>query len=70
MNLPDDVVPIARGLRVRLLRAPHQGAVGVVREVVEEAVAFPSGILARCAAVDVEGIGMETVPLANLEVLQ
>jgi hypothetical protein len=42
----------------------------VVREVVEEAVAFPSGILARCAAVDLEGIGTETVPLANLEVLQ
>jgi hypothetical protein len=70
MNLPGDVVPIARGLRVRLLRAPHQGAVGVVREVVEEAVVFPSGILARCAAVDLEGIGTETVPLANLEVLQ
>ena len=33
-------------------------------------VSMPSGILARSATVDLEGIGAATVPLANLEILQ
>lgn len=70
LSLPDEVIPLARGLRVRALRKPHQGAVGIVQAVEEEPVALPSGILARCASVDLEGIGATTIALANLEVLQ
>ena len=69
-GLPEEVFPIAPGLRVRALRRPYQGAVGVVREVDLTATALPSGILARCATVDLEGIGQAAIPLANLEALQ
>jgi hypothetical protein len=41
-----------------------------VREVLQRAVGYPSGILARSARVDLEGIGTTNVPLANLEILQ
>ena len=46
------------------------GAVGQVREVLPKAISLPSGILARCAIVDLDGFGAATVPLANLEILQ
>jgi hypothetical protein len=70
LEVPDEVIPLARGIRVRVLRAPNMGAVGVVQSVDEDAMPFPSGLLARCATVDLEGIGATTVPLANLEALQ
>jgi hypothetical protein len=70
LEVPDEVIPLVRGLRVRVLRAPHMGAVGVVQSIDEDAMPFPSGLLARCATVDLEGIGATTVPLANLEALQ
>jgi hypothetical protein len=70
MPVPDEVIPLARGIRVRVLRAPHMGAVGVIQSVEEEAVPFPSGIIARAATVDLEGFGQATIPLANLEALQ
>jgi hypothetical protein len=67
---PDEVVPLAAGLRVRVLRGPERGGVGVVREVMQKAVGYPSGILARSAFVDMEGSGPMAIPLANLEILQ
>jgi hypothetical protein len=70
LEVPDEVIPLTRGVRVRVLRAPHMAAVGVIQEIHEEAVPFPSGILARAAAVDLEGFGQATIPLANLEALQ
>jgi hypothetical protein len=70
LEVPNEVIPLVRGLRVRVLRAPHMGAVGVVQSVDEDAMPFPSGLLARSATVDLEGIGATTVPLANLEALQ
>jgi hypothetical protein len=33
-------------------------------------VAYPSGVLARSARVELEGSGPAMVPLANLEILQ
>lgn len=69
-GVPDDVVPLKPGVRVRSLRAPHPGAVGQVREVLPKAISLPSGILARSAIVELEGYGAATVPLANLEILQ
>jgi hypothetical protein len=68
--LPDEVVPISPGVRVRVVQAPYLGAVGVVREVPARAVAYPSGVLARSARVELEGSGPAMVPLANLEILQ
>lgn len=69
-DLPEDVIPLKEGVRVRLSRAPYHGAVGVVREMLTRAVDFPSGILARSARVELEGVGLTTVPVDNLEVLQ
>lgn len=69
VELPDEVIPLAPGLRVRAMSGPEKGSVGVVREVMEKAFGYPSGILARSAVVDVDGSGPVTLPLANLEVL-
>lgn len=68
-DLPDEVIPMAPGLRVRALSGPQKGEVGVVREIMDKAFGYPSGILARSAIVDVEGSGPMALPLANLEVL-
>jgi hypothetical protein len=68
--VPDEIIPPNPGVRVRVVHPPYQGAVGVVREVLQKAVGYPSGILARSARVDLEGIGTINVPLANLEILQ
>ena len=68
--LPDEVVLINPGVRVRVVQAPHIGAVGVVREIPARAVAYPSGVLARSARVELEGSGPAMIPLANLEILQ
>jgi len=70
VSLPDEVIPLQPGVRVRVVQAPYHGAVGVVREVLMRAVGYPSGILARSARVDLEGLGTTNVPLANLEILQ
>ncbi len=68
-DLPDDVIPLKQGVRVRVVRAPYQGAVGVIRDLPAKAFDFPSGLLARGATVELEGHGTRSVPLANLEVL-
>jgi hypothetical protein len=69
-DLPDEVILLESGVRVRILRPPHQSQVGIVQELLREAVAYPSGVRARSAVVAVEAEGAVTVPLANLEVLQ
>ncbi len=35
-DVPDDVIPLAAGVRVRVLRAPFHGAVGIVRDLPSE----------------------------------
>jgi hypothetical protein len=70
VDLPDDIVALARGIRVRVTRAPYQGMVGMVEEIMPQVVSYPSGILARSAKVDLDVFGSTNVPLANLEVLQ
>jgi hypothetical protein len=69
-DLPEEVIPLKEGVRVRLSRQPYHGAVGVVQEMLAKAVDFPSGVLARSARVDLEGVGTKIVPVDNLEVLQ
>jgi hypothetical protein len=69
-DVPDDVIQLAPGVRVRVLRAPFHGAVGIVRDLPLKAADFPSGLLARSAAIEIEGLGNRLIPLANLEVIQ
>lgn len=69
VSLPEEVIPIAPGVRVRILRAPLQGAMGEVREILPRVEELASGMLARSAVVSIEGSGPTRVPLANLEIL-
>lgn len=69
-DLPDEVILLESGVRVRILRSPHQSQVGVVQEILDQAVVYPSGVRAWSAVVALEAEGSVTVPLANLEVLQ
>lgn len=70
VDLPDEVFPLKAGLRVRLLREPYFGESGIVREVMDRAVQYPSGIMARSVKVELSSGGTVTAPMANLEVIQ
>jgi hypothetical protein len=70
VSLPDEVVPIKRGVRVRILKPPHQGEVGVVRQVLKNIVSYPSGIRSRSIEVEIEGTGQAKVPIENVEIMQ
>ena len=70
VDLPEDIVTLTPGVRVRATRAPHQGIVGTLERVIPQTVNYPSGILAKSAIVDLDIFGRTNVPLANLEVLQ
>jgi hypothetical protein len=69
LDRPERVVPLAAGVRVKVIRGPYRSAVGVVRELIDRAEPYPSGILARSANVQVEGKGLLVVPQSNLEVV-
>jgi hypothetical protein len=69
-DIPEEAVPLSPGVRVRVVRKPHMGEVGVVRELLTRAVSYPNGNMARSARLDLEGVGSVSVPLANLEVIQ
>ena len=70
IELPDEVIPLKPGVRVRILRAPYQGEVGAVQSVLDQAAEYPSGIRAMSAKIELAGGNIVTVPIANLEVLQ
>ncbi len=70
IELPDELVELKTGVRVRVVQPPHQGEVGVVSKILPNAVQYASGIRARSASVEVEGVGKINVPLENLEILQ
>ena len=70
VDIPDEIVLLEPGVRVRILRSEHTGEAGMVREILPEAMTYPSGIKASSAVVDLGDSGVVTVPLANLEVLQ
>jgi len=69
LDRPERVIPLATGVRVKVIRGPQRSAVGVIRELIDRAEPYPSGILARSAAIQVEGQGLIVVPQANLEVV-
>ena len=66
---PDRIVQLEPGVRVRAMRAPHAGAVGSLLHLMPGVVSFPSGILARSAMVELEGVGPVALPLSNIEVI-
>jgi hypothetical protein len=70
VGLPEEVIPIKPGVRVRILSEPYVGEVGVIKSVLKQAVQYQSGIRAKSASVEIDGIGTTKVPLANIEVLQ
>jgi len=70
MDIPEDLIPLAPGIRVKVTRAPNAGEVGIIEQVLDSVVSYPNGILARSARVNLEFTGSTTVPLANLEILQ
>lgn len=70
VGLPEEVIPVKPGVRVRILHEPYQGEVGVVKSILKHAVVYDSGIRAKSAAIEIEGIGTTNVPLANIEILQ
>ena len=69
-NLPQDIIPLAAGVRVRVLRKPYHGSVGQVREVIPSAVSYPSGLLAASVKVDLDETGPRVVPQADIEIIQ
>lgn len=69
VGTPEEVVQLSPGMRVRVIRAPHQGIVGVVEMIYPHAVSYPNGVTAKSARVDLDILGSANVPLANLEVL-
>lgn len=70
VDLPDEVISLKAGLRVRILRSPYQGEVGVVQKMLPRATLYPSGVRATSLTVEMDKGGTATVPLANVDVLQ
>lgn len=70
VSLPDEAVPIKRGVRVRILKPPHLGEVGVVKQVLKNIVTYPSGIRTRSVEVEIDGQEVANVPIENVEILQ
>lgn len=69
VDLPQQAMALSPGIRVRVTREPYLGKLGVVREIMDHAVEYDSGVLSSSAVVDMEGGGPKTVPLANLEIV-
>jgi hypothetical protein len=69
-DVPEDLIPLTAGVRVRVTRAPVAGEVGIVEEVLNQVMVYPNGVLTRSARVNLEFTGSTIVPLANLEILQ
>lgn len=67
--LPDEVIPVKAGVRVRVVRPPYAGEIGIVQKVMPHIVSYPSGVRARSVAVEIDGVGTANVPLENLEIL-
>lgn len=68
-GVPQDVVDLAPGVKVRIISGPQAGALGTVAALRSGAVAFPSGLRAQAARVNLTGNKNVMVPVANLEVI-
>jgi hypothetical protein len=64
-------MPLAVGVRVRVLRGARQGKVGQVTLIPEQPQQIESGAKVRCAEIDLSGDdGHVMIPFANLEILR
>jgi hypothetical protein len=66
---PADLHQLEKGLRVRVLRAPQQGRVATITELIPGMTNFSSGLRAPAAEVTLENGEKLAVPVANIEVL-
>ena len=70
-DLKSAVASATRRLRVRVLRGPQRGAVGLVAALPELPQPIETGAKVHCAEVDLGGDdGHLLVPLANLEIFR
>lgn len=67
---PYDGTPLKVGARVRIVRAPHVGAVGNVVGLPSHARRMETGAMAYCAEVEIGQGDVVCVPLVNLDVLR
>ena len=58
------------GAPVRVIRAPHFGAIGAVSALPVELQKMPSETMVRVVEVDIKGQGTVTIPRANVEVIE
>ena len=58
------------GAPVRVIRAPHFGAIGAVSGLPVELQKMPSETMVRVVEVDIEGQGRVVIPRANVEVIE
>lgn len=69
-GLPNEGEALSVGQRVRVVRAPYAGAVGILTAIGERPVSLPSGLRAPSGKVELEGFGSVWVPFPNLEILE
>jgi hypothetical protein len=67
--IPIELQRLEEGLRVRILRSPHLGAVGVITTIYPGLTRFPSNLRAAGAQIELEDGEKVVVPVANIEVL-
>jgi hypothetical protein len=67
--IPIDLQRLEEGLRVRILRSPYLGAVGMITMIYPGLTRFPSGLRATGAQIELEDGEKVVVPVANIEVL-
>jgi hypothetical protein len=67
--IPIDLQRLEEGLRVRILRAPNLGSVGIITTIYPGLTRFPSNLRAAGAQIELENGEKVVVPLANIEVL-
>ena len=70
IEAPTFGLPLAVGVRVRIVRGPQQGMAGVVSSIPARAQPFENGTHVHGAEIDLGDDGKVFVPFANLEILR
>ncbi len=67
--VPADLHHLEKGLRVRILRAPEQGSLATLNQLIPGLTLFPNGLRALAAEVTMDDGDRMAVPVANIEVI-